>query len=75
MHSAPMSESDGEFRDDWRHATITNSEGIEVGWPCRKCDGRNVYYREWESSCGGYDDIQYECRDCGRKWWVEGPDA
>lgn len=75
MHSQPMSESQGEFQDDWKHAVVKDAEGNDVGWPCRKCDGRNVYYKEWESSCGGYEDMKYECRDCKRTWWVEGADS
>lgn len=69
MHTQPMSDTDGKF-SAWKHAVT------EAGpWPCRLCGGKEVYYREWESDDGGYDDTQYHCRTCGRRWWVEGPDA
>ena len=42
---------------------------------CHKCGSEDVWYQEWESSCGGYEDYQYECCSCGKIWWVEGPDA
>ncbi len=42
---------------------------------CRKCAGANVAYRVVESSCGGYDDVQYRCGDCDHQWWVDGPDS
>ena len=64
MHTGPMRDSDGVF-DEWKTTTLT----------CRKCVGANVVRRVWESSCGGYEDDQYHCNDCGNSWWVEGPDA
>lgn len=42
--------------------------------PCPKCNGA-LHYITWESSCGGYEDYQYECDDCGYTFWVEGPDS
>jgi hypothetical protein len=42
---------------------------------CRKCAGANVRYRIWESHCGGYEDAQYRCFDCGAGWWVDGIDS
>jgi len=59
-----IDESDGEF-GAWKLTDLT----------CPKCIGHHVVERLWESSCGGYDDYQYRCSDCGHKWWVEGPDA
>lgn len=70
MHTAPMADSDGEFKD-WTP--------INNGWSQKRhkpdCKGADVRYREWESSCGGYEDYQYRCFGCGATWWVEGPDA
>lgn len=44
--------------------------------PCRKCGvAGHIEYREWESSCGGYEDYKYRCAACGQNWWVEGADA
>lgn len=42
---------------------------------CIRCGAEDVWYQEWESSCGGYEDYKYECRSCGKIWWVEGSDA
>ena len=41
---------------------------------CIRCKSDNVWYMEWESSDGAHDDVNYNCRDCGRDWWVEGSD-
>lgn len=35
----------------------------------------DVYWREHESSCGGYDDTEFECRLCGHRWWIDGIDS
>lgn len=44
--------------------------------PCRKCGAAGqIEYREWESSCGGYEDYHYRCGACGNDWWIEGADA
>lgn len=44
--------------------------------PCRKCNvAGQIEYREWESSCGGYEDYHYRCKACGGDWWIEGADA
>jgi DNA-directed RNA polymerase subunit M/transcription elongation factor TFIIS len=39
---------------------------------CRKCKSDNVWYRM--CSCEDYEDIEYNCRSCGRRWWFEGSD-
>jgi RecJ-like exonuclease len=58
--------------------------GFETDWtpvpdatvPCRKCgEPGGIEVREWESSCGGYDDYKYRCNNCNSSWWIEGPDA
>lgn len=67
MHTGPVP---GEYANDWRDCEITNQN-----FKCRKCGGKNIEYREWESSCGGYDDTQYSCKDCGYSWWVESSDS
>lgn len=54
---------------DWKPTKLENPEFKH------KCGSDDVWYRKWESSCGGYDDIKYECRGCGKKWWVESADA
>ena len=60
-----MSDSNGEFKE-WESCVITK---------CRKCGSKNVKYREWDSSCGGYTDYKYSCQDCSYSWWVDGLDA
>lgn len=42
---------------------------------CLSCSSDDVWYRIWESECGGYEDYKYECSSCGKVWWVEGSDA
>lgn len=64
-HMAPMADSQGEFKD------YKPAEGAL----CRSCKAPDVMYREWESSCGGYEDYNYKCRACGRSWWVDGIDS
>ena len=68
MHTGPVP---GEYAgDDWKPTKPENP-----AFKCRKCGSDDVWYRVWESSCGGYEDVHYECRSCKREWWVEGPDA
>jgi DNA-directed RNA polymerase subunit M/transcription elongation factor TFIIS len=40
---------------------------------CRKCGSDDVWYRD--CSCTDFDDTEYHCRGCGRRWWCEGADA
>lgn len=42
---------------------------------CYHCGSDDVWYYEWESSDGAFEDTRYKCRGCGQKWWVEGADA
>lgn len=63
IHTKPMADSEGDF-GDWKVSER----------PHRDCGGE-VRYRVWESSCGGYEDYQYRCEKCGKKWWVEGADS
>jgi DNA-directed RNA polymerase subunit M/transcription elongation factor TFIIS len=65
MHTAPMTDSQGEFAEFKVQPEIA----------CRKCGTHAVSMREWESSCGGWEDHQYKCHHCGHTWWVEGIDA
>jgi hypothetical protein len=61
--------SDGNFTDDWKPTASENP-----AFRCT-CGSNNVWYRCWESSCGGFEDVKYECRTCGRVWWVESADG
>lgn len=57
------------YQTDWQPAACA-----EV--PCHKCGvAGQIEFREWESSCGGYEDLRYRCNSCGEHWWVEGADA
>lgn len=64
MHTAPMKDSEGDF-----------GEPEHSDDKCRKCGTDRVFFRRWDSHCGGYTDLLYECRACGHMWWIEGPDA
>lgn len=67
MHTGPVP---GEFQDEWKPTKTENPD-----FKCRVCGSDDIYYRNWESSDGAYDDVQYECRGCKRKWWVESSDS
>ena len=43
--------------------------------PCPKCNTHEVKYYIWESSCGGYEDVKYNCTNCHYTWWVDGIDS
>lgn len=47
---------------------------VMAGYTCPKCAGP-LQYRDWESSCGSFEDQQFKCTACGHSWWCEGPDA
>lgn len=70
MHTKPMAESEGTFGDEWKPTKAENPD-----FKCRKCGSDDIWYRVWDSSCGGYEDTKYECRGCKRTWWVESADA
>ena len=63
MHTEPIDESEGEFTSD--------ELSLE---PCPQCGGP-VRLRHWESTDGAYEDEKLTCTQCGKSWWVEGPDA
>ena len=42
---------------------------------CGKCNGPRIVFRTHESSCGGYNDDELKCLDCGYLWWIDGVDA
>lgn len=66
MPTKPMSESEGTFDGEWKLSDR----------PCPHCGVQGqLYYRVWESSCGGHEDEKNECRACGKTRWVEGADA
>lgn len=68
MHTGePVS---GQYIDGWKP-----TKAVNPNFKCRACGSDDVWFREWESSCGGYEDMNYECRGCQRKWWVESADA
>lgn len=49
--------------------------GYEVSLRCRKCPSTRVLCEPWESSCGGWEDYRYTCKECGHTWWVDGIDS
>lgn len=63
MHTGPMPDSAGDF-DNWKPSERT----------C-KCGQKTVRYRVWESSCGGYEDLNFNCTACNHSWWVDGCDS
>jgi predicted SprT family Zn-dependent metalloprotease len=63
MHTGPVP---GEYTSEWK--------ATGYSFKC-KCGSTNVVWRAWESHCGGYDDVQYKCLDCNKKWWVESSDS
>jgi DNA-directed RNA polymerase subunit M/transcription elongation factor TFIIS len=58
--------SDEEAR--WKPTKADNPTFV-----CRKCHSADVWYRS--CLCRDYDDTEYHCRTCQRRWWVEGADA
>ncbi len=56
--------------DDWKPTKAENPE-----FKCRVCGSNDVWYSIWESSCGGFEDVHYECRACKRDWWIESSDS
>lgn len=44
-----------------------------VAGRCRFCRSTRIVGRESASS--DFEDWQYECMDCGGRWWEEGADA
>lgn len=65
MHTQPMQEHDGVF----------SSQEEKPICKCPRCGKFSVYCKTWESSCGGYIDDKFICRECGYKWWVDGIDS
>jgi DNA-directed RNA polymerase subunit M/transcription elongation factor TFIIS len=66
MHTGPVP---GKYVSDWKPiSTLTNFE-------CQKCSSKEVIYRVWESDDGGYEDVHYKCKTCGKSWWYESDDA
>lgn len=67
-----MSHSGNETGDlsEWKPTAAENA-----GFKCRDCGSNNVWYAKWDSSCGGWEDLKYHCRACGKVWWVEGIDS
>jgi len=63
MHIEPLPESAGRFTSETRSGTT-----------CPKCGGV-VLVRNWESSCGGYEDEKHTCTVCGHSWWLDGIDS
>jgi len=61
---ATMNEFDGEF--------TTTTEKL---YECPKCSNLSLSKRIWESSCGGYEDVKYECSSCGYYYWIDGIDS
>lgn len=49
MHTGPV---DGDYAEKWKPTKAENPE-----FKCRVCGSHEVEYREWESSCGGYEDV------------------
>jgi transposase-like protein len=60
----------GEYTNGWTKAIISNPN-----FKCRKCGSIHISFKDWESSCGGYEDTHYRCDDCNYDWWVESSDS
>lgn len=58
------------YTTDWKRVDEPRHHGKDG-----KCESPDLWYREWESSDGGHEDYEYECRHCGKTWWVDGVDS
>ena len=58
------------YETDWKPV---NDE--DTDFKCSECGSGDVWYRLWESSDGGHDDVECVCHSCRRTWWIEGADA
>ena len=58
-----------------QHHARQHADGLRYCLPDSAATEDAVSMREWESSCGGWEDYQYKCHHCGHAWWVEGIDA
>lgn len=67
MHTRPVH---GNYLADFKPTKSENPN-----FKCRKCGSDDVWYRKWEASDGGHEDILYKCLGCSRTWWFEGSDA
>ena len=67
MHTGSVS---GDYQGTWKPTKAENPD-----YKCRHCGSDDVWYLAWESSCGGYEDVHYECHTCKREWWYESADA
>jgi hypothetical protein len=65
MHDKPMTDDQGVF-GPW----MEGGERL-----CPLCKQKKVRFREWESKCGGFVDLHFECLACGNIWWIDGCDA
>ena len=70
MSTGSMPENAGTFQADWKPTRAENPS-----FKCYKCGSDDVWYRTWDSLCGGYTDVKYECQGCDHRWWVESSDA
>jgi len=62
--------SQGQTRNHHCHWPGCDKQVPPAMWGCK-----GHWYRKWESSCGGWEDLNYHCAACGKKWWVEGIDS
>jgi hypothetical protein len=65
-----MDDTQDQLGDGWKSCHDEGSSYI-----CRKCRSLDVWYRIFESSCGGFADEKYICRTCKAEWWIDGVDA
>ena len=63
-HTRQMTEDEGDFQNPW----------VGSDYKCTECGGK-TQERAWDSSCGGYTDYKYRCKECGHTHWVDGPDS
>jgi len=59
----------GMSKSEWKPTKPEDSD-----FKCQKCQSDDIWYSVWESSDGGHTDINYHCKGCNRRWWVEGSD-
>ena len=55
-----------------------DSDTLEVWIPadirCRYCKSYFVRYRIVTSDDGAHEDTNYQCQQCIKEWWIDGPD-
>jgi len=74
MSSDPKGPLTADENAEMRKVGFKPTKAENPDFRCRRCQSDDVWYRDIDTN-PAFDDVEYRCLGCGRRWYFESADS